>query len=122
MYLLIGYRAMLHAARHDHELTFPHHRLVVPEFHAQSPVHHQEQFVLVVVVVPHEFALQLDHFHLTVVYVPDYARITIILKLPELFSQIHGLHGYPLERFHRRDHRFQHALRRFRPRGLRVDP
>ncbi len=45
---------MLHTASHNEELAFFHPYVPIPEFDAQAAMDHQEQFVVMVVMMPDE--------------------------------------------------------------------
>src|SRR5206468_1395491 len=50
--LLVGYRAVLHPARHDNELPLADPLVPVPELHPERAPHHQEELVLMLMVMP----------------------------------------------------------------------
>jgi hypothetical protein len=48
----------------------------IPELHAEPALHYEEQFVLVIVVVPDEWPLELDEFHLLALQLTDDLRFS----------------------------------------------
>jgi hypothetical protein len=52
--LLVGDRPMFDATGHHQEFALFEPDVPIPEFHAEAALHHQEQFVLLVVVMPDE--------------------------------------------------------------------
>src|SRR5512142_1747013 len=52
--LLIRHRAVLHAVRHDEEFALGDVHRAILVLHPEPPLHHVEQLVLVVVMVPDE--------------------------------------------------------------------
>ena len=83
---------MFHSARHNDKFTFVDEGFAVPEFHAQSALDDQEKLVFVFMMMPDEFALELDGFDVAVVDFADDARVPAIGKKGEFFSQIDRLH------------------------------
>jgi hypothetical protein len=67
----VGCGAMLYAAGDDDEFAGADTRFVIAEFHAQRAFDYQEEFVFIVVMMPDEFALDLDYFDLGVVEFAD---------------------------------------------------
>ena len=61
---------MLDFAGDDDEFAFADYGFVVAEFHAQGAFDDVEEFVLVFVVMPDEFAFELDDFYEAVVPSP----------------------------------------------------
>jgi hypothetical protein len=55
---------MFNAPRNDQELSFLEPNVPIPELHAESALHHEKQLVLVIVMVPHERAQELDQLDL----------------------------------------------------------
>src|SRR5262249_39036165 len=54
---------------------------------------HQEEIIGVVVLVPHELSLELDHPQVVPVELTDRSRLPILGKHGELFREIDALHG-----------------------------
>ena len=78
--------------RHDEELAFSDHDFAIAQPHGQRAVQDHEHFVFRVVVVPDEFALQLDELDVLAVQVAHDARVPIIVDARELFGEINLVH------------------------------
>ena len=77
----MGNGPVFDAARNDQELAFLEPDLPVAEIHPESSLHHQEHLVLVLMVVPDEFSLELDEFDKLAVELADDLRAPMIVKL-----------------------------------------
>jgi hypothetical protein len=93
MNFLVGDREMLDTARNNDKFAFAHDGFAVAEFHAQRAFDHQEEFVLVFMVMPDKLTLEFDGFDMALVYFTDDSRIPAVGKAAELFTQIDGFHG-----------------------------
>src|SRR5262245_20971274 len=60
---LLRDRPMLDAARNDQELPRLERDVLIAELHREATVDDQEQLVLMLVVMPHELALELHQLH-----------------------------------------------------------
>src|SRR5271155_4009320 len=94
---LAGNRTVLSTSRYDHEFTllqlhgfFAARRIFV--VHAKVAVYHQEQLVLLVMVMPDEFALKLNQLDVLPVQLAYDFRRPMILKRGELLRQIDLVH------------------------------
>jgi hypothetical protein len=67
MDFVVGDRAMLNAMGNDDELAFANYRFVIAKLHAQDAFDYEEEFVFDVVMVPDEFAFDLDDLHRAIV-------------------------------------------------------
>src|SRR5215470_11378624 len=67
VHLFLGYRHVLHSARNNQELTGIDAHFAVAQAHEQLAFDHKEKLVLIVMMMPDEFAFQLDHLHIRVV-------------------------------------------------------
>ncbi len=88
--LAIGltHRLMLDAARHDQELAGFHAHLAVAKSHPQDAVHHQEQLILVLVVMPDEFPIESRQLHLHVVDIAGNTRVPRVVETGECVAKI----------------------------------
>ena len=83
---------MFHAARHDDELAWVHNFFVIPEFHPQLALDHQEHFILVVVVMPHEFTNELNSLDVAIVHFTQNFRTPHFVELRKLLRDVDGVH------------------------------
>src|SRR5207245_10384371 len=104
-----GPRTVFDALGHDDQLARADLPIAVPELHAQAPVHDEEQFVLAIVVMPHELTPELDHLDVHGVDLTHDPGRPGVAELPELFGQAHDLHGAPSSARGRR-HRLEPGL------------
>src|SRR6516164_8279354 len=95
MHLFLGYGHMLDAVRHDDKLALADDGFMSAELHSKRAFDDQEQFVFMVVMMPHELAFQLDRFYHEIVDLAEDARIEVILKFREFIREIHSMHGPP---------------------------
>ena len=82
---------MLDTARDDEHLAGTELHVAVAELDRQPPAENEEEVIRVVMLVPHEFAQNLDDHELVVVQVADDARAVGTLEQPNLLFQIHFL-------------------------------
>ena len=75
---------MLDAARHHKHLAGFQIDAAVAEFDGHFTVDDDEYFVGIVVLVPDEFALQLDQLELVFVHLRNYARRPVLAELAQL--------------------------------------
>jgi hypothetical protein len=92
VHFLVGYGAMLYAARDDYEFPFTHYGFVVAKLHAQSSFEDEKQLVLVFMMVPDEFAFELHGLDVAVIHLAEDARVAVIGEAAEFFFQINGVH------------------------------
>src|SRR5260370_39073774 len=65
--LFVRNGAVLDAARDDNELAFAHQAFPIAEFHSETTLHDEKKFVLVIVMMPEKFSLELDGFHQAII-------------------------------------------------------
>src|SRR5688500_3601416 len=76
--LLLGDRTVLHPARHDQKIAGRELDVTVTELHAKAPTMHEEHLVLVIVVMPHELADELDELNVLAVQLADDLRRPVL--------------------------------------------
>ncbi len=99
MGLLLGDGPMLDTTGDNQELAFLEPDLPVPELHPESPFHHEEELVLVIVMVPDELALKLDQFELLAVQLADDLGAPRVVELGELLREVHFFCNVVAHRF-----------------------
>ena len=75
--------AVLDAVRDDDHLALPDRLVAVAEVHHQPALDDQEELVLLVVVMPHELALDLHDLDLEVVDLAGDARAAVVVETTE---------------------------------------
>ena len=90
--LLFGDGPMFNATRHDQELACYQPDVPIPKLHAKPALDDEEEFVLVVVVVPDERPLELDQLHLLAVQLADNLRLPLVAELRQLLAEVHLVH------------------------------
>jgi hypothetical protein len=93
MDFVVGDRAMLNAMGNDDEFAFANYGFMIAKLHTQHAFDHEEKFVFNIVMVPDEFAFDLDDLNHAVV---DDAYLPLIPEIgesAEFFRKIYGLHG-----------------------------
>src|SRR5260370_18005179 len=93
MDFFFGDRAMLDAMGNDDALAFANYGFMIAKLHAQHAFDHEEQFVFNVVMVPDEFAFDLDDLHRAIVDDAQLALIPKIGEAVEFFLKIYRFHG-----------------------------
>src|SRR5579885_2996350 len=83
---------MLDAARDDEEFAFFQPDVAVVQLHQQASLHHKEQFVFAIMVVPDEFAFDLFQLDMRVIQVAGNSGMPIVVEEAELLRQIDLLH------------------------------
>jgi hypothetical protein len=78
--LLVCNGAVFDPTGHDQELALFQPFVAIPELHAKAALHHEEEFVLVVVFVPDELTQELDQLHLLAVQFPDDLRTPVFAE------------------------------------------
>src|SRR5437588_7966260 len=89
----LGDRQMLDAVRNDDELAWLDHEVLVSQLHPQPALHDQKQLVLMLVVMPDEFTLELGELYEGVVHLADDFGTPLILKPAEHLGEIHLADG-----------------------------
>src|SRR4051794_30792984 len=120
--LLVRLRAVLDAARDDEELAGLEHDVAVAELDHQAAGDDEEELVGLVVLVPDELTLRLDHDQLVVVHVADDGGLVFAPEQGELLgeidsvvhtemiSDVDALAAYPRIRFMGSKHRLAPRL------------
>jgi len=93
MHFFVRDWTMLDASRHNYELAFADDGLAVAKFHAQSPLDPEEQFVLDIMMMPHELAFELHRFDLAIVHFSDDLRAEVFRETAKFLFQIYSFHG-----------------------------
>ena len=94
-----GARPVFHPSGNDHEFAGSHFEAplfsgLIAKLHAKFALYHQEEFVLVVVMVPHEFALELDQLDMLAVQFTDDSGAPMFMERGEFVPQGDLLHGF----------------------------
>src|SRR5947209_14396976 len=90
---------MLHAMRNDDEFSGANDLLALPalclaDLHVQFALDHHEQFVFLIMVMPHKVSFELCQLHLEIVqFAHDFGAV-IIIELRKLLSKVDGLHEF----------------------------
>src|SRR6266403_521191 len=93
MDFFVGDRAMLHAMGNDDEFAFANYGFMIAKLHTQHAFNHEEKFVFNVMMVPDEFAFDLDDLHGAIVDDAEQALTPKVREGAEFFLKIYGLHG-----------------------------
>src|SRR5581483_5887204 len=92
---LVGTGPVFCSARYHHAVPRSHRDKMVPELDPELSLPHQEELVFIVMLVPGEFALNLDEFDLLTVQAGDDLRTPMIAEERELLGQADFLgHGH----------------------------
>ena len=83
-----SHRLVLHAARHDEELALAELDHPVAQVDRETAGEHQEELVLVAVVVPDELALESRELHVLAVQLRDDARAPALGNALELLREV----------------------------------
>ncbi len=94
----LGERLVLDAAGDDEEFTFLDMDDTVAETHGEPAFHYQKEFVFVFMVVPDEFAEQLDGLHLDAVDVGHDAGLPVVVEAGEDGAEAHLADREPVGR------------------------
>ena len=93
---LVGGRKVFDAARDDEELARVDDDFalgaVLVDSHPQRALHHEEQLIFIVMVMPHELALELHNLHIRVVQLAHDLRTVLIGEQRKLLREIDLLH------------------------------
>src|SRR5262245_60972843 len=81
------------AARHDVDLPFLDGHPPISKLHREAALVDQEEFILLLVAMPDERALELDELHVMSVHFPDDFRVPMRREEGELLSQVDLLHS-----------------------------
>src|SRR6266404_9384156 len=93
MDLLLCDWPMVGVARDDDELPFLDGHAPISKLHREPALVDQEEFVLVLVPVPDERALELDELHVLSVQLTDDLRVPMGSEQGELLSQVDLMHS-----------------------------
>ena len=88
--LFISDMAMFHTSGHDEELALHQPDVAVPALHSVSPVDHQKQPVLVVLLMPDELALEFYHFNVLPVQLAHDLGIPLIVEGGKFLPNVQG--------------------------------
>jgi hypothetical protein len=94
---LLCHGTVLDPARHYDKLARLDPFLAIAEFHAKAAFNYQEHFILMVVMVKYEWAVELDELHILSVEFGGDAGIVVVVNLGELFGDVDFGHGIPFE-------------------------
>lgn len=93
---IIGNCPVLDTSRHDDEFTFAELYDPVSKLDPKGATQDKKQLVLVLVMMPHELALELDELHFLPIQLADDLGSPVLSNLGKLLCQIYFLHlGYP---------------------------
>ena len=87
LHFLVGDRAMLHAPRHDDELARTDLLDVGAELDPEPAPNAEEELILLSVMMPHEFPLELGQLHVLPIEHPHDAGAPVLANLGELVGQ-----------------------------------
>src|SRR5262245_63789017 len=79
---------MLDAARHDEELACVERHATIAKFHDEAAVDDEKQLVFVLVVMPHELALELHELDVLTVQLADDFRVPVGVKQRERVAKV----------------------------------
>src|SRR6266446_4354842 len=94
--LLLCDRPMLGVARDDDEFPFLDRHPPISKLHRAPALVDQEEFVLVLVPMPDERALELDELHVVAVQLTDDLRVPMGSEQGELLRQVDLIHSFRL--------------------------
>jgi hypothetical protein len=69
---------VLNTPGHYDELALFYPKAVVFKLHSKSALNHEEKFILVIVVVPYKWTLELDQLDLLTIQIPDDLRFPMV--------------------------------------------
>lgn len=95
MDLLLGHGSVFNATGNNQDLALFKPNMAIPELHAETALHDQERFVLVVVLVPDELPQEFGQFDLLAVQFANDPRAPMIAEEGQLFSQVDFFHSFP---------------------------
>src|SRR5215218_5308424 len=78
LHLLVRHRPVLHPARHDEKVPGLERDRAVAHLHAEPPPMHEEQLILVLVMMPHELPPELHELHVLPVELPHDPRTPVL--------------------------------------------
>ena len=84
-----GHRLVFYASRHDEELAFVEFDDPVTQMQREVAVKHQEELVLVLVMVPDKLAFELRELDVLAVEFADDAGAPVFCELLKLLGEIH---------------------------------
>ena len=88
MNFFFGDGKMFDPVRHDDEFAFPHKGFAIAEFHAQGPFCDEKQFILVLMMMPDEFAFKLHRLHMEIIQPPMILGLQRSEKLLNLAARL----------------------------------
>jgi hypothetical protein len=93
MHFFLGNGPMLDATGDDEKLAFTDFDRTLPELHAKAALDDEEEFVLVVMMMPDECTLKLHQLDVLAVEFPDDLGVPVRVKQGELLGEIDLVHG-----------------------------
>src|SRR5262249_39397749 len=91
--LVVGDGTMLDAARDDHEFTRSELDDAIAEFQAKTAAMDEEHFVFVLVMMPDEFAFELDELDLLAIQLAGDPRTPMLVERSEFLGERDLFHG-----------------------------
>src|SRR6202044_4034822 len=86
-------RTMLHALGNNEHLARSQRDDAVAQVNVNTAFEHQKEIVRVLVLMPNELALDLDHHQVVTVELTHHARLPVLRECRQLGCEIDGLHG-----------------------------
>lgn len=97
MRLLLGYGAVLRAFGDDEQLSWAKGDVTLTHANGDTTLENKKEVIRVVVRMPDELALDLDHHEIVTIELADDARLPVTFEGGELVCEIDGLHSrYPV--------------------------
>ena len=93
VHLFFGNRPVLDATRNDQKLALLQPYVVIAEFHPKSALDHQEQLVLVIVMMPDERLGKLDQLDVLPVQLTDDPWLEIVIEQGQFLSNVDLFHN-----------------------------
>ena len=94
MGLLGGDGSVLDTFGNDEYLARPDRNICVSKLNVDPAAENEKEVIRVVVLVPYELALHLDHHEVVSVELTDDAGLPVVRKGPELMRQVNGFHEW----------------------------
>jgi hypothetical protein len=94
--LFLRHGPVFDAARHDQKFAFFQPHLPIAKFHAEPPLDHEEEFILVVMMMPYKRSLELDQLHVLAIQFPSDLGAPMLAEAGKLLAKIDFVHDLPL--------------------------
>src|ERR1700731_196215 len=94
MGFLGGDGSVLDAFGNDKYFARPYRYDFVSKLNVDSAAEHKEEIICVRMLVPYEFALDLDDHEIVAVEFADHAGLPVVVECRELVGQVDGFHGW----------------------------